>query len=177
MRYALDGDISTIKEGGNAVTLITEDGRVALIYYNGQHPEAVLYEHVCERLSFTPEFWDRVSDGKFYVKTFDKGEDWDGLLSFCLEYLCLFCPAYERVDWETLVTHYNDHADTFTTFDGILYFRQVDDRDSASESYRRLTDDEKEMFYAYVETLKHYECEDQQEMDKQMYNLLNYLNQ
>jgi hypothetical protein len=80
------------------------------------------------------------------------------------------------VDFEGLVTEYNDTSETFSTFDGILHFRQLDDKESASNHYHSLTDEEKEMFYHYVETLKHYECEDPEEMEKQMYNLLNYLN-
>jgi hypothetical protein len=176
MRYALDGEISTVTDGGNAVTLITEDGGLALISHNGEHRFAVLYEHRCENFMFTPEFWDSISEGKTYLKVFDKGEEEERLLSFCLEYLCLFCPTYERVDFEQLVTEYNDTSETFSTFDGILHFRQVDDRESAAWHYHSLSDDEKEMFYQYVETLKHYECEDPEEMEKQMYNLLNYLN-
>lgn len=179
MRYSINKGLDSLKDDGSEpIILITEEGMMASLYHNGTCIEALLWRGCrADRYDFTDDFWDRLSEMPSEVHTFGGSTKLTKeIVDWCVFRLCMFCPSYELEDWDVLVRDYNSgrvHADTF---DGILEAHENGDGELASGMYRGLTDAEKEEFMLYVETLKHYEVEDQEEMQKQLFNLLTYLN-
>lgn len=151
---------------------------MASLYHNGTCIEALLWRgHRADKFEFTDDFWDRLSDMPSEVHTFGGSTKLTKeIVDWCVFRLCMFCPSYELEDWDVLVRDYNNGRDTTDMFDYILDGYMNGEEDSAKGMYGKLTDTEKEDFLQYVETLKHYELEIGEDMQKQLYKLLTYLN-
>lgn len=151
---------------------------MASLYHNGTCIEALLWRgHRADRFEFTDDFWDRLSEMPSEVHTFGGSTKLTKeIVDWCVFRLCMFCPSYELEDWDVLVRDYNNGRDTTDMFDYILDGYMNGEEDSAKGMYGKLTDTEKEDFLQYVETLKHYELEIGEDMQKQLYKLLTYLN-
>jgi hypothetical protein len=170
MNYALDDSLDTIMDGRSIVSLITADGGIAQIHFHMGRIHATVYTEQVKSFSFTPDFWRTL--GRSYVKTFDDGTTHEQVIGWCLEYLCLFCDKYERVDFETLATDYNNRADVYDEYDAIIKRVEDGDKLSAQCMYDTLTDEQKAELLNYVETLKHFECENCEQIEQYLNNLL-----
>lgn len=179
MRYSISEGLDSVRdERSEPIIIITEEGMVGSLYHNGRCIEAVLwYGGRVDKYDFTDEFWDSMSEQPCNIHTFNGDvvvtKD---ILDWCVFRLCMFCPSYELVDWDVLVNDYNKGRVIEDTFDGILDAHMNGDGEFARGMYGKLTDAEKEEFMLYVETLKHYEVDNQEEMQKELFNLLTYLN-
>lgn len=180
MRYSINNGLDSLKdEGSEPIIIITEEGMLGTIYHNGTCIEALLWRGCrVDKYEFTDDFWDNLSEMPTEVHTFGGNEVvTKGILDWCVFRLCMFCPSYELEDWDVLVRDYNSRCVLGDTFDGILDAHMNGDGEFAKGMYGKLSDHEKEDFLNYVETLKHYEVDNQEEMEKQLFNLLTYLNQ
>lgn len=179
MRYSINKGLDSLKdEGSEPIIIITEEGMLGSIYHNGTYIEALLWRgYRADKYEFTDDFWDELSEMPSEVHTFGGNtEVTKGILDWCVFRLCMFCPTYEFEDWDVLIRDYNDNVVKTDAYDGILDAHMNGDGEFAKGMYGKLTDDEKEDFLLYVETLKHYEVENQEEMQKELFNLLTYLN-
>jgi hypothetical protein len=179
MRYSISEGLDSVRdERSEPIIIITEEGMVGSLYHNGRCIEVLLWRgYRADKYEFTDAFWDNLSDMPSEVHTFE-GESvaTKSILDWCVFRLCMFCPTYEFVDWDELVSDYNKGSVLTDTFDGILDAFVNGDGAFAWGVYGKLTDAEKEEFMLYVETLKHYEVENQEEMEKELFKLLKYLN-
>lgn len=178
MRYSLSGNVDSIRnERSDAVTIITEDGYVGCIYHNGKWIEAVLYYDRWLRFEFDDKTWDEVSERKFYIKTFDSVERVnDTVIMFCLEYLCLFCPTYEFVEWNTLVVEYNNQRELEDSIDDLYNCYKNHTRECDFVKYVVFTDQEKMQILQYIEGRHLYDYDDK-EREYELFQILKYLNQ
>lgn len=168
----------SIKMDGSEMILITQDGGIATFHQGDGVLLTTLFQSRPHRFDFTDEMWETLSDGKVYIKDYEGlTEPNQQVISETLEWLCLFCPKYVKVDWDVLINDYNQLADKQDTFEGILNARAVDDKYRATGMYRELSDVEKREFLYYVELMHHYDVDSSEDMQKQIHELLVYLNQ
>jgi hypothetical protein len=180
MRYSINKGLDSLKdEGSEPIIIITEEGMLGSIYHNGNCIEALLWRgYRADKYEFTDDFWDNLSEMPSEVHTFGGSTAvTKEILDWCVFRLCMFCPTYDFCDWDELVSDYNSGRVLTDTFDDILDGYLLGNEDSAKGLYGKLTDAEKDYFLLYVETLKHYEVEIGEDMQKQLFKLLTYLNQ
>jgi hypothetical protein len=89
-------------------TILLEDGGVVEIHHNGMHIVSTYYQDRLE--SYDQDNLDRISEGKTYCK------DWeqkflidDEVIEDALTWLCMFCPEFTKVDFDTLTSEFNQN--------------------------------------------------------------------
>jgi hypothetical protein len=103
MRYSIS---ITEDAPDTEMTIFMEDGGVVTTYHNGEHLLTEMYQ---DRVDiFDGEMFDRLGEGKMYVKPWKKKQTIDQeVIDHALEWLCPFCENFIHVEFYNLVSEYN----------------------------------------------------------------------
>lgn len=103
MKYAIS------KESETDATIITEDGGVATIHHNDEHIVVTYYQKRVEIFTFNYKMWNRLDEGKTYLKDFHTKQTVDSeVIQDALNWLCATCKTFTQVNWYTLIHEFNN---------------------------------------------------------------------
>jgi len=106
MRYAIS---ITEDAPDTEMTIFMEDGGVITTHHNGEHLLTEMYQNRAD--FFDGEVFDRLGEGKMYVKPWRKKQEIDQeVIDQALDWLCPFCETFTEVDFYQLVEEFNHNA-------------------------------------------------------------------